>query len=200
MNKEGDLNLRPPNRGNLAFLQGFLRYPEQVASFIPSSRFLERRIIDCACIRQAGLVVELGPGTGGTSQAMLNAMGPQARLLSIEITPEFVEVLSRHPDPRMTAHLGSAEHVCDILQQHRLGPPDVVVSGIPFSTMPTATGEQIIRSVWDCLPPGGIFVAYQVRDRVVQLGRKLLGEPELIKRELLNVPPMRFYRWRKPEA
>lgn len=199
MDKEGDLNIKPSGRGNLAFLQGFLRYPEQVASFIPSSRFLERRLIDCAGIRQASLVVELGPGTGGTSRAMLKAMGPQARLLSIEITPEFVELLNQHPDPRLTVQLGSAEQVRDILAQHRLGAPDVVVSGIPFSTMPLSTGRRIIGEVWDCLPPGGLFVAYQVRDRVAMLSRKLLGRPE-VELELLNVPPMRFYRWRKPEA
>lgn len=199
MNKEGEISPKPLRRGSLAFLQGFFRYPEQVASIIPSSRFLERRLIDCACIRQASLVVELGPGTGGTTQAMLNAMGPQAKLLSIEITPEFVEVLNQHPDPRLQVHLGSAENVREILGQYRLGPPDVVVSGIPFSTMPLTVGRRIIGSVWDSLPPGGLFVAYQVRDRVAMLSRKLLGKPE-VELELLNVPPMRFYRWRKPEA
>lgn len=199
MNKQGDLNLKPPSRGSLAFLQGFLRYPEQVASIIPSSRFLERRLIDCACVRNASLVVELGPGTGGTSRAMLSAMSPQSKLLSIEITPEFVELLSRHPDPRLQVHLGSAENVREILDHHRLGAPDVVVSGIPFSTMPLTMGRRIIGAVWDCLPPGGLFVAYQVRDRVALLSRKLLGKPE-VELELFNVPPMRFYRWRKPEA
>lgn len=183
-------------RGNLAFLQGFLRYPEQVASFVPSSRFLERRLVRYCEIEQAKLVVELGPGTGGTTQAILDAMQPEARLLSIEITPEFVEVLQRHSDPRLLVHLGSAEHVRAILQEHGLGAPDVVVSGIPFSTMPPTTGRRIIGEVWKSLEPGGAFVAYQVRDRVAVLARRFLGEPE-VERELLNVPPMRFYRWRK---
>ncbi|MDF1614243.1 class I SAM-dependent methyltransferase [Desulfurivibrio dismutans] len=199
MNKEGELNLKPPSRGSLAFLQGFLRYPEQVASIIPSSRFLERRLVDCACIRNASLVVELGPGTGGTTQAILSAMRPDARLLSIEITPEFVELLRRHPDPRLNVQLGSAEQIREILNQQQLGPPDVVVSGIPFSTMPLTMGRRIVGAVWDSLPPGGLFVAYQVRDRVALLSRKLLGQPE-VELELFNVPPMRFFRWRKPEA
>ncbi|MDZ7640598.1 MAG: methyltransferase domain-containing protein [Desulfurivibrio sp.] len=184
-------------RGNFAFLQGFLRYPEQVASFVPSSRFLERRLVRYCEINRAKLVVELGPGTGGTTQAILDAMQPEARLLSIEITPEFVEVLKRHPDPRLLVHLGSAEHVRTILQEHSLGAPDVVVSGIPFSTMPPTMGRRIIGEVWKSLEPGGAFVAYQVRDRVAVLARRLLGEPE-VERELFNVPPMRFYRWRKP--
>lgn len=200
MNKPGDINLsQPERRDGWAFLQGFLRYPEQVASIVPSSRFLERRLIDCAEICRARLVVELGPGTGGTTRAMLAAMGPEARLLSIEITPEFVSLLARHPDPRLTVHLGSAANIQDILDEYGLERPDVVVSGIPFSTMPLVLGRRIIGEVWDSLPPGGLFVAYQVRDRVAALSRKLLGKPE-VELELLNVPPMRLFRWRKSLA
>ena len=33
----------------------------------------------------------------------------------------------------------------------------------------------IVRSVYDALPPGGVFLAYQVRDRVEHLGRKVFG-------------------------
>lgn len=183
--------------GSLAFLQGFLRYPEQVASIVPSSRFLERRIIDCAELAEADLVVELGPGTGGTTRAMLAALGPDARLLTIELTPEFVDLLTRHPDPRLIVELGSAVGIREILAAHALGRPRVVVSGIPFSTMPPLLGRRIIGEVWEALAPGGLFVAYQVRDRVAGLSRKLLGRPE-VELELFNVPPMRVFRWRKP--
>jgi len=186
----------PGGRANLVFLQGFLRHPEQVASIIPSSRFLERRLIEWAGINEAGVVVELGPGTGGTTRAILEALGSEARLLSIEITPEFVNLLQTHPDPRLIVHLGSAEHIRSSLARYGLGAPQVVVSGIPFSTMPLALGRRIIGEVWKSLPPGGCFVAYQVRDRVATLGRRLLGKPE-VEIELLNVPPMRLFRWRK---
>jgi phosphatidylethanolamine/phosphatidyl-N-methylethanolamine N-methyltransferase len=186
-------------RGNgFAFLQGFLRHPELVASIIPSSRFLERRLIDTALISRARLVVELGPGTGGTTRAILEALPADSKLLAIEITPEFVSLLKNHPDSRLTVHPGSAEHIREALSLHGLGRPDVVVSGIPFSTMPLELGRRIIGAVWSCLAPGGHFVAYQFRDRVALLGRKLLGQPK-VELELLNVPPMRIYHWCKPQ-
>ena len=56
------------------FLQDFLKRPREVGSIIPSSRFLERRIVRCAELRNASTVVELGPGTGGTTRAVLRAM------------------------------------------------------------------------------------------------------------------------------
>ena len=62
--------------------------------------------------------------------------------------------------------------------------------------MPRELGLAILRSVHDSLAPGGVFVAYQVRDRVEDLGRVVFGRPQ-VKTVMLNVPPMRIYRWHK---
>jgi phospholipid N-methyltransferase len=189
-------NGRSQRGRGLAFFNGFLKRPEQVASVMPSSRFLERRIIEVAEVVNARLVVELGPGTGGTTQAILDALPEGARLLAIEISPEFVSRLKAHPDPRLIVHRGSAEHIREALAIHGCSAPDVVISGIPFSTMPKVLGKRIIGAVWSQLDNGGRFVAYQFRSRVALLGQQLLGKPDTTV-ELLNVPPMRVYRWRK---
>jgi phospholipid N-methyltransferase len=180
----------------VAFFQGFLRHPSQVGSVIPSSRFLERRLVKSAGLDHARTVVELGPGTGGTTRALLAALPPHARLLSLELDREFVAILSGISDPRLTVHHGDAERIADALREHGLPAPDVVVSGIPFSTMPPATGIAIIKAVKHCLAPGGRFIAYQLRDRVGTLGRAVFGAPQ-VELELLNVPPMRVYCWHK---
>jgi phosphatidylethanolamine/phosphatidyl-N-methylethanolamine N-methyltransferase len=187
-----------PRLGNgLAFFLGFLRRPHLVASVIPSSRFLVRRLADVAPIREAGLVVELGPGTGCTTQALLDDLNPSARLLAIEINPEFVSILNVHPDSRLLVQHGDALRIGEALARHSLARPDVVVSGIPFSTMSADLGHRILKEVWSCLAPGGHFVAYQFRDRVAALGRQLWGPPKVAV-ELRNLPPMRLYCWRKP--
>jgi phospholipid N-methyltransferase len=189
--------MRPQPDDRLAFFQGFLRKPMQVGSIIPSSRFLERRIARAAGIERARLVVELGPGTGGTTRALLRQMRPDAKLLAIEIDPDFVAVLRRlNHDPRLIVHEGSATDIRQILAKHELGAPDVILSGIPFSTMTRPVGREIIRSVHDALEPGGVFVAYQVRDRVKTLGSEVFGRAQT-DMVLLNVPPMRVYRWEK---
>lgn len=188
--------LRPQPDDRLTFFQGFLKRPRQVGSIIPSSRFLERRVTRTANLANASLVVELGPGTGGTTRSFLRSMKPDAKLLAIEINPHFVRVLSRHPDPRLYVHEGSATDLRAILDEHELPAPDAILSGIPFSTMTRPIGREILRAVHDVLEPGGCFVAYQVRDRVETLGREVFGHPS-IQTELLNVPPMRVYRWVK---
>jgi len=194
------LNAQPAPEHRLAFLRGFLKRPKEVGSVIPSSRFLERSIVKSAGLESARLVVELGPGTGGTTRALLRNLGPDAKLLAIEINPHFAGLLAGHVnDPRLIVHEGSAADIPSALKLHGLPAPDVILSGIPFSTMSRELGMSILESVRDTLSEEGRFVAYQFRDRVEKLGREVFGRAS-VTLELLNVPPMHVYRWDKSNS
>ncbi len=185
-------------RDNFEFLRGFVRNPAQVGSVVPSSRRLEQRLVRQAGIREARTVVELGPGTGGTTAAMLQAMAGASRLLAIELDPEFHQHLRASlRDPRLVLELGSAERIAELLAAHHLPAPDAIVSGIPFSTMPRDVSDRIAAAVAQVLRPGGRFVAYQVRAHVAGFATPYLGQPDK-QWELLNVPPVRVFTWVKP--
>lgn len=183
----------------LLFIQQFLRHPLQIGSVIPSSRFLEQRIVEAAELDSARLVVELGPGTGGTTRAILRALPPAATLLSIDINPHFLAMVARIEDKRLIPHLGSACDLDGILSSYHLPAPDAVISGIPFSTMDRRLGSCIIETVRAVLLPEGRFVAYQASDRVVSLCQPILGTGESTT-VLLNIPPMQVHRWEKREC
>ncbi|WP_143762937.1 class I SAM-dependent methyltransferase [Ramlibacter tataouinensis] len=186
-----------PLRDSARFLRGFVRNPAQVGSVVPSSRWLEQRLVRNAGIAEARTVVELGPGTGGTTAAFLKAMSPSARLLAIELDPNFHEHLSQaFHDPRLALELGSAERLAEFLGARRLSPPDAIVSGIPFSTMPPEVSDRIAAAIAQVLRPGGRFVAYQVRAHVAGFATPYLGEPQK-EWETLNVPPVRVFTWVK---
>jgi phospholipid N-methyltransferase len=193
----------PAARGKgdrLAFLLGFVRDPSSVGSVVPSSNRLERRMVHNARIAEARTVVELGPGTGGTTRALLKAMSPRARLLSIELDPIFhARLTSTVSDLRHFAECASAERISELLAAHRLPAPDAIVSGIPFSAMPTAVGERIAAAISAALAPGGRFVAYQVTPWVSTYTSPHLGPPKF-EVELWNIPPMRVFTWIKPPA
>ncbi|MCO5099798.1 MAG: methyltransferase type 12 [Burkholderiaceae bacterium] len=188
--------LRPQQDDRLAFLKGFLRGPRDVGSVIPSSRFLERRMVRMAGVHDADSVVELGPGTGGTTRAILSAMPATSTLLAVELDPVFADFVRGFDDKRLIVHQGSAENLRELIATHRLKPPKAILSGIPFSTMPPDVGTRVIEAIRDVLAPGGCFVAYQFRGAVADRARPILGEPEVAV-ELVNVPPMRCFRWRK---
>lgn len=184
-------------RGILPFFRGFLRHPATVASIVPSSRYLTSRIAAVARERDARTVVELGPGTGCTTRALLQVLARDARLLAIDVEAEFVNLLRCEDDPRLIAHLGSATMLREIVAQHGLPNPDLVVSGIPFSTMPPHDANVICEQIWKSLAPGGSFVAYQLRAHVAHYAKPCMGVA-VARWEWLNIPPMRVYRWTKP--
>lgn len=187
-------------RDSYQFLRGFVRNPAQVGSIIPSSHQLEQRLVRSARIGDARMVVELGPGTGGTTSAFLRAMAPNAQLLAIELDSEFHQRLhaSIH-DPRFNVELGSAERLAEFLKARWLPAPDAIISGIPFSTMPPEVSDRVASSVARVLRPGGRFVAYQVRAHVSSFMSPYLGKPDK-EWEVVNVPPVRVFTWVKPEA
>lgn len=189
--------LRPRPDKRLLFFQGFLKRPQEVGSIIPSSRFMERRLVQTIDFTNTRVIVELGTGTGGTTKALLRAMPSGAKLLGVEVNPDFIKVLNNIDDPRLIPYCGDAESISNALRENGLSAPDVVLSGIPFSTMSRDKGLAIVEAVYRVLAPGGRFIAYQFHNRVRSLGTQVFGRPKVYM-ELLNIPPMRVYRWEKP--
>lgn len=184
------------NGDGWTFFRAFLRSPQVVASVIPSSQRLERRVVSAACAARAQVLVELGPGTGGISRALLAAMQRESRLLAIERTAEFVDRLRGMDDKRFDVVNGCASAILELLRERGMRQADAIVSGIPFSTLPGDLARTIVDSVADALAPGGRFVAYQVVAAVTEYANPALGTPA-VEFELFNVPPTRVFIWQK---
>jgi len=176
--------------------KAWLKEPAQISSLVPSSRALTEEIADRDCVRRAKLVVDLGPGTGETTQALLQQMSQSARLLAIEKSEYLMGPLRKISDPRAIVLNGDARFLRRYLDDAGLGAPDVIISGIPFSTMPKNVAEQVIDVIDHSLPRGGTFIAYQVSRKVEELARPLFGNPE-VETVWLNFPPLRVSSWVK---
>lgn len=183
-------------RSVLAFARALIACPKKVASVIPSSTMLLDELSRLVDRTTPSVVVELGPGTGGTTRALLLRLPKHAKLLAIEIVPEFVEQLRLIDDPRLIIHEGDASRFEQVLREQNLPHPQLVVSGIPFSVMAGQKANKLLRSIHDALAPGGLFVAYQFRDKISQYAAAMFGDPQ-ISFILWNLPPLRLYRWKK---
>ncbi len=177
-----------------AVWRAWLKNPAEVASICPSSDRLVNCIANRHCIRHARNIVDLGPGTGGTTAAILKFARPDCRVLAIEKTGEFIEPIQAIGDPRLIVHRGDAVELGQILAQHQMASPDVIVSGIPFSSLPDGSAESIAGAVRHHLDEQGVFIAYQLRDHVKKYVSPMLGEPET-QLVLWNLPPLRIYTW-----
>jgi phosphatidylethanolamine/phosphatidyl-N-methylethanolamine N-methyltransferase len=184
----------------LEFFKTFLRNPREVGSVIPSSRFLIQRVLRCAEVWRSRVIVELGPGTGVLTREILRRMPPDGKLIVVELMPRFVRLLEREfDDPRLTVFEGSSVQVEEALAKAGETSADLVVSGVPFSTMEVGIGRATLEAAKRVLGPGGRFVAYQFRSRVRELAEPVFGRAET-HNELRNLPPMRVYVWRREDG
>ena len=174
----------------------WLENPSQVSSLVPSSQALTQCIADRQCVRAASLVVDLGPGTGETTRALLKQMQPSSRLLAIEVMEELVEPLMKIRDSRLVVKQGDARNLRQYLAEHELGSPDVVVSGIPFSTLDADDADSILGTIDGILREGGVFIAYQFLANIEEIAQPRFGKAT-VKRVWKNLPPLRVYTWMK---
>ena len=180
------------------FLKHAIKSPLQVAYFMPSSPWLIDQVAKCAHLSDAKHIMELGPGTGGTTKGILKYMTDDAQLISVEINQKFIEHMQKTiDDKRLIISDKGAQNLVEIMDEQDWESADVIISGIPFTTLPKGMDKAIMQSIHDALKPGGIFLAYQLRDHVSKLAEPLFGEYTFKKVEFKNIPPMRIYTWIK---
>ena len=184
---------RTGNGNVLLFARNFFRHPRMLGSIVPSSRFLIKQLLQPINWGRARVIVEYGPGVGGITAEVLRHMRADATLIAIEMNPDFVKYLrDSFTDQRLKVVEGSAVSVDEIL--HRFGylRADYIISGIPFSTIPAAVRERILRNTHDVLEPGGAFLVYQFSTRVLQDLKRIFGYVGR-RFEPLNVLPAHLF-------
>lgn len=179
-------------------LKAWVRNPTQVATVCPSSPFVTEHLANRECVFQADQIIELGPGAGCTTDALLSRMRSDARLLAIEKTSAFSEALRSIEDPRLCVEFADACDLIDVAARHDIGSADVVISGIPFSSLPAMNAKRIVQSIHHMLRPGGVFIAYQLKPDIERFARPLFG-PSRSEAVPMNLPPLRVYAWNKYE-
>jgi phospholipid N-methyltransferase len=76
------------------FLKRFLQRPLQVASIIPSSRALVRKVSEKMDFSKPRVIAEFGPGEGCHTREIARQLTPESRLLLFELDPEFAQHLA----------------------------------------------------------------------------------------------------------
>jgi phospholipid N-methyltransferase len=175
------------------FARNFLQHPRMLGSLIPSSRFLVDRLLDKVEWTRAGTILEYGPGVGTITAPILDRMSREARLVVFEMNRDFVGHLRRSfPDPRLHVVHGSAESVRGELRRLQLAGADYIISGIPYTTMPGATREAIMRESRAALNPGGAVLVYQFTRAVLPYLRTHFRHVRQ-DFELRNILPARLF-------
>lgn len=164
-----------------------------LGSFIPSSPFLIKHLLSQIDFDSARVIVEYGPGVGTISKELLPRLHPKARLILIEMNEEFAAFLKKEiGDARVTVVHGSAADVTKILKGLGITGADYIISGIPYSTMPSPLRRNILHASKQALNRNGQFLVYQFTRTVLPYLQPVFRS---IRQdfELLNILPARLF-------
>lgn len=176
------------------FFQAWLRNPLRVAAVAPSGRALAR-LITSEISSETGPVIELGPGSGAFTRALIASGVRQEDLALVEFGSEFATSLQhRYPRARTLWMDASRLHTVDLFGGK---PAGAVVSGLPVLSMPPRKVIAILSGAFRKMRPGGGFYqfTYGPRCPVPNVVLDHLGlVADRIGGTLANLPPAAVYR------
>jgi len=177
------------------FLRSWIEKPLHMGAVMPSSKVLARTVaqyVDSHCSRP---VIELGPGTGAITDALIAHGVDQKRLVLVEFDPGFCALLrERYPQTRVVQ--GDAYNLDQTLKDLD-EPASAMVSGLPLVTKPMLTRVKLIRGAFTKMAPGAPFIQFTY-SVAPPIPKSLPGVvTQASERIWMNLPPARVWVYRK---
>ena len=178
------------------FIRSWLEKPLSTGAVAPSSKLLARTMAAYVDPEAAGPVIELGPGTGPVTEALVAQGVDPARLVLVEFNPTFCRLLrSRYPEA--TVVQGDAYSLQRLLGTLLRQPAAAVVSGLPLFTKPLKTRLRLMQEAFALMAPQAPFVQFTYAI-VSPIPKALSGvSAEASERIWMNLPPARVWVYRK---
>jgi phosphatidylethanolamine/phosphatidyl-N-methylethanolamine N-methyltransferase len=178
------------------FIRSWLVKPLAIGAVTPSGRVLARTMARYVDPDVPGPVIELGPGTGPVTEALVDRGVDPARLVLVEFNPVFCRLL-RSRYPQATVLQGDAYNLKRLLETLRQ-PAAAVVSGLPLLTKPFRTRLRLINEAFALMRPDAPFIQFTYSMAAPPIPKGLTRvETEASERIWLNLPPARVWVYRK---
>ncbi len=137
----------------LRFFKGWIDKPKAVGSIVPTSSVTARRMASVINPNSGLPVLEVGPGTGVITRAILARGIKPENLYAVEYSEDFVGHLRRHY-PGVNVIQGDAFNLDKTLGEDRNLVFDSVISGVPLLNFPVARRISYLNSLLDRIPVG----------------------------------------------
>jgi phosphatidylethanolamine/phosphatidyl-N-methylethanolamine N-methyltransferase len=184
-----------PLEDEMQFIRSWIEKPLSTGAVMPSSKALARAMARYVDPESNGPVIELGPGTGAVTEALVAHGIDPARLILVEFNPDFCRLL-RTRYPAATVVQGDAYRLRRLLETYVRAPAAAIVSGLPLVTKPVRARLRLIADAMTLMAPNAPFVQFTYA-MVTPIPKALAGikaeASELIWR---NVPPARVWVYR----
>jgi phosphatidylethanolamine/phosphatidyl-N-methylethanolamine N-methyltransferase len=179
----------------MRFIRSWIEKPLSTGAVMPSSKALARTMARYVDPQSKGPIIELGPGTGPVTQALVDRGIDPARLVLVEFNPTFCRLL-RSRYPAATVVQGDAYRLKRLLETTVREPAAAVVSGLPLVTKPLRTRLRLISDAMGLLAANAPFVQFTYA-MVPPIPKALSGiKAEASELIWMNFPPARVWVYR----
>ncbi|MGI8525800.1 MAG: class I SAM-dependent methyltransferase [Pseudolabrys sp.] len=180
---------------DVRFLRSWIEKPLATGAVMPSGRALARTMAGYVDPASKGPIVELGPGTGPVTEALVERGIDPVRLILVEFNPVFCRLL-RSRYPTATVVQGDAYRLRHLLATFVREPAAAVVSGLPLFTKPLRTRLRLISDALTLLAADAPFVQFTYA-MVPPIPKALNGiKAEASELIWMNLPPARVWVYR----
>ena len=179
------------------FIRTWLDKPALTGAVSPSGRFLARMMARAVETHGTGPIIELGPGTGPITQALLKRGIDPKRLVLVEFDSAFCRLLrQRFPEVRVVQ--ADAYALRESLQNVLAVPAAAVVSSLPLLNKPDSQRLSLLEDAFALMGPGGSFVQFTYgMTSPVPRAAAALFDAEVSPPVWLNLPPARVWIYRR---
>jgi phosphatidylethanolamine/phosphatidyl-N-methylethanolamine N-methyltransferase len=181
------------------FLRSWIERPLVTGAVTPSSRMLARTMASYVDPRLPGPVIELGPGTGPVTDALVRRGIAQDRLVLVEFNPDFCKLLTRR-FPKATIIQGDAYDIRETLSGIVTERGAAVISSLPLFTKPLPMRLDLLNAIHELTHADAPFIqfTYAVVPPIPKNPRRYTATAS--NRVWLNLPPARVWVYRQAKA
>lgn len=199
MNNEFQKRLRRQISDKLDFAKGVVSQPKTVGAIVPTSQRMAE-IMANVINPDSGLpVIELGPGTGVITNAILDKGIAQEDLYSIEYAEEFLPGLKKR-FPKVNFIHGDAFNLSHLVENLGIEKCDCIISALPLLNFPVTQRIRLVNAALGFVEVGRPFVQFSYGPRPPVPERLRHFSVEHIDTVIRNIPPAKVWAYRrKPE-
>lgn len=180
----------------LKFLRGWIDKPKAVGAIIPTSSVTARRMASVIDTKSTLPVLEIGPGTGVITKAILARGVQPSNLYAVEYSHDFVEHLRRlYPDVNVIE--GDGFDLDTTLGEHAGLTFDCVVSGVPLLNFSVKRRVAYLENLLKRIPHGRpvVQITYGPKSPIpAGFGNYTVEHFDFVLR---NIPPARLWIYRR---
>ncbi len=137
----------------------YIKNPKCTGAICSSSKWLSSAITNNIGIENAQNIIEVGPGLGAFTKAILCKKKDGASFFTVEINPKIAECL-HNKIHNIDIQIGSAEFLPEMMAQRDMDSADVIVSGIPWALLNSREQSKILHRIYNALKKDGYFTTF----------------------------------------